>query len=255
MKSYITDRSEISINFKYPDFNDSLFVELRKMTNINLDNLSEIDKMREISGYAHSLFSHGNDKSSLLNPITIIEEARKGKSFRCVEHSFLGAGLLWAYGIPARTIGLKTKDVETREVYAGHYTIEFWNYEFKKWIMIDVQFGIIPKYKEGFLSAFELGEKLDQGLPVKYIPIVKSRFSSEKNSKEYTEWIHKYLYFFDTFLNLKLNTTEENRFSDKRVMLIPLGVNPPKVFQRIFPINAIYTHSVLDFYSLFQNKI
>lgn len=248
MKSYISDHSEISVDFKYPNPGNPLFTELKKMTNINTENLSEIKKVKKISGHAHSLFPHGNDKPSLLSPITIIKEAREGKSFRCVEYSFLTISLLWAYGIPARIVGLKTKDMETRETYAGHVIVEFWSFKFQKWIMIDVQFGIIPKDEKGFLSAVELGEKLDKGLSVEYILVAQSRFSSETDTKKYTEWIHPYLYFFDTPLDLRLETTEQNRLSDKRVMLIPLGVDPPKVFQKIIPINAIYTHSILDFY-------
>lgn len=257
MRSYIIDHSEIAVSFKYPNLNDSLFFELRNITNINIDALSEIEKVKKISGYVHSLFSHnGNNIPSSLDPITIIKEARKGKSFRCVEYSFLAANLLWAYGIPVRTVGLKTKDMETRKKFAGHVIVEFWSFEFQKWIMLDVQFGIILKYKKGFLSAIELGERLDQGLSVECISIVQSRFSSEINTKKqkflnsikYTEWIHQYLYFFDTLLDLRLKTTEQDRISDKRVMLIPIGVNPPKVFQKTIFINAIYTHSILDFY-------
>lgn len=256
MRSYIADQSEISVSFRYPDLNDPLFPELKSITNINVDTLPEIKKVKKISGYVHSLFFHSrSNRLSSLNPITIIKEARGGKSFRCVEHSFLTVSLLWAYGIPARMVGLKTKDMETRETEAGHVIAEFWSSKFQKWIMIDVQFGIIPKYKKDFLSALKLGEKLDQGLTVEYILVSQSRFSPETDTKKYTKWIHPYLYFFDTALNLKslANTTEQDRVSDKRLMLIPLGVVPPKVFQKTISINAIYTHSILDFYPPYQN--
>jgi hypothetical protein len=248
MKSYITDRSEISISFKYPNFKDPLFPKLRSIANLEVANLPEAEKVKKISGYAHSLFSHGNDIPSLLDPIIIIKEVREGKSFRCVEHSYLATSLLFAYGMPARIVGLKTKDAETREICAGHVVVEFWSAEFKKWIMVDVQFGIIPKYEKDFLSAIELGEKLDQNLPVEYVSIARPCFFSGEESKKYTEWIHPYLYFFDTPLDLKLKTTEKKRFSSKRIMLIPIGATPPKVFQKITPINAVYTHSILDFY-------
>ena len=235
MISYITNRSEISVSFKYPNLNNPLFSELRSITNINVNALAEIEKVKRISGYAHSLFFHSrSNKASLLNPITIIKEAREGKSFRCVEHSFLTVSLLWAYGIPSRMVGLKTKDMETKESDAGHVVVEFWSFKFQKWIMIDVQFGIIPKYERDFLAAIELGEKLDQGLAVEYILVLQSRFSPETDIKKYTKWIHPYLYFFDTVLDLRslINTTEQKRLSDKRLMLIPLRVVPPKVFQK-----------------------
>jgi len=257
MRFYITNHSEISVSFEYPNLNDPLFSALRNITSININTLPEIEKVKKISGYAHSLFPHSRSNTpSLLNSVTIIKEAHEGKSFRCVEHSFLTVDLLWAYGIPARMVGLKTKDMETRESDAGHVVVEFWSFKFQKWIMIDVQFGIIPKYKKDFLSAVELGEKLDKGLTVEYILVLQSRFSPETDIKKYTKWIHPYLYFFDTVLNLKssINTTEQKRLSDKRLMLIPLRAVPPKVFQKTIPIiNTIYTHSILDFYPSYQN--
>lgn len=251
MQKYNTTTSELSIDFKYPDINDPLFSDLRNNVKIDLKtDAGDLDKVKIISGFVHNLFTHnGDSKPSSLNPLTILKEARQGKSFRCVEYSLLTTALLWAYEIPARIVGLKTSDVGIREFGAGHVVVEFWSTEFQKWIMIDVQAGIIPKYKDVYLSAFELREETEQNSILEYIPINNSRFS-KTDSEKYTEWIRQYLYFFDTPLETTFSQTytEENRLAEEKLILIPLGVEPPKVFQKVIPINAVYTHSVLDFY-------
>ncbi len=250
MESYITNRSEISVDFVYPDKDNKIFFELGNLVKIDIDPLElEINLVKKIAGYVHALFRHdGNNKPSLLNPITVIREAKLGKSFRCVEYSFLVMSICWAYNIPARIIGLKTKDVETRKTYAGHVVVEFWSKEYEKWIMVDVQIGIIPRYKEEYLSAVELGEMIYKNLNINYELIDGSRFSESTRKDAYAEWIKQYLYFFDTALRIKLSISEEERLQEKKLMLIPLKSIPPKLFQRTIPIHALYTHSVLDFY-------
>lgn len=252
MQKYITDTSEIDFDFQYPDLDSYVFSELKNITQINFDiETDELEKVKIIAGYTHNLFSHnGNNIPSSCDPITIINEAKQGKSFRCVEYSYLTTTLLWAYKIPARIIGLKTNNMETREAGAGHVVIEFWSNEFQKWIMADVQAGIIPKADGVCLSAFEFGEKIDQNRNIEFVLINNSRFSIGNDKQKYIEWIKEYLYFFDTPIRMNLfeNYSEKDRLQEQKVMLIPLGISPPQVFQKIFPINAVYTHSVLDFY-------
>lgn len=252
MQKYIIDKPEIDFNFQYPNTNDHIFTELKNITKIDFNiETNELDKVKIIAGYVHNLFSHnGNNKPSSLNPIEIINEARQGKSFRCVEYSYLTTALLWAHNIRARIIGLKTEDMSIRESSAGHVVVEFWNTEFKKWIMIDVQEGVIPKSENILLSAFEFGEKIDKNLAINFITVINSRFSTIKDIGEYINWIRQYLYFFDTPIKniFSEKLTEEDRLKEQKIMLIPIDIEPPKVFQKISPINAIYTHSVLDFY-------
>src|SRR3712207_6273925 len=112
MQKYNTDTSEVDFHFKYPIANDPHLVALKNLADIKLDtNNGELKNAKVIIGYAHNLFTHdGDNVPSAANPLTILKEAQAGKSFRCVEYSILATGLLWAYGIPARTIGLKTRD-------------------------------------------------------------------------------------------------------------------------------------------------
>lgn len=257
MSKYITDESEIDLKFIYPDINDPVFEELRSICNIKIDaNSDGLEKARAITGYVHNLFTHDGDAiPPSFDPITIINEARAGKSFRCVEYSFLATTLLWAYDIPARMIGLKTKDVETRKYGAGHVVIEFWDSDNNHWSMCDVQAGIIPEFQNKPLSAVALGQAYDTDQPVEVNPLPGSRFGSTPNFKDnesYKNWIHEYFYFFDTPLQTKLSYSGDEMKTEQRIMLVPKGVNPPLLFQNMFKMNMLYTHSTHDFHPIFS---
>jgi hypothetical protein len=243
---------ELKIGFEYPSFDDPMLAELRDIAKVELDRgNSELEKARAVIGYAHGLFTHNGDNTpSSSDPLTIIKEAQSGKSFRCVEYSLLATALLWAHGIPARTVGLKTSDVETREYGAGHVVIEFWDSELNKWIMSDVQAGIIPTSDNKPLSAVELEQNMQQAAPLSYLPVQGSRFGaggSFADMPAYEQWLKEYLYFFDT----PVHTTfaDVDRREEQIAMLVPLGVASPKMFQNMFEMNAVYTHSVADFYA------
>jgi hypothetical protein len=243
--------SKTSICFRYPEPSDPILSELKKLAGIDIaPDHTQLDKARIILGYVHELFSHnGYNQPSANDPITILKEAKSGKSFRCVEYSLIGVALLWAYGIPARTIGLKTRDVETRECGAGHVVVEFWDKDFDKWVMCDVQKGVIPQIKGRPLSALELGQAISQKVSIDFSPVQKShaaKSNSPANEQSYTNWISEYLYFYDTPLETTFAVTDRRK--QKIVMLVPLGVEPPKIFQNSFAMNLTPTYNAQDFY-------
>ncbi len=243
---------ELKIGFEYPSVDDPVLAELRDIAKVELDRSdNELVKARAVIGYAHSLFTHNGDNTpSSSDPLTIVKEAQAGKSFRCVEYSLLATALLWAHDIPARIVGLKTSDVETREYGAGHVVIEFWDSELNKWIMSDVQAGIIPTYDNKPLSAVELGQNMQKPAPLSYLPVQGSRFGTDSSFADmpaYEQWVKEYLYFFDTPVHITF--ADVDRRGEQIAMLVPLGVASPKMFQNMFEMNAIYTHSVADFYA------
>jgi hypothetical protein len=254
MPIYNTDTPEVNFEFKYPVEDDPIFSELRNIADIKLSpTTTELEQCKTVIGYAHNLFAHnGDNEPSSFDPLTIIKEAKAGKSFRCVEYSLLATALLWAYGVPSRMIGLKTSDVETREYGAGHVVIEFWSRERQKWIMCDVQAGIILKADDALLSAFELGQKINQKQPLDYVLVDHSRFIAGPydNKPSYVEWVGEYLYFFDTPIETIFAPIDKRK--EQIAMLVPLNVAPPKMFQGMFKMNAVYTHSVIDFYPAFK---
>lgn len=252
MKKYIEDKKCVEVNFQYPDMESAYFKDLSHFANISIsENILEIDKVKIISGYVHNLFSHNGDNvPSLMDPVTIINEARQGKSFRCVEYSYLAQALVLANGIVARIIGLKTKDVEIRLSGAGHVVLEFWSKDFLKWVMVDVQEGVIPVSNGVPLSCFEFANRIENGKDFEFNNVTDSKFNIEKDSNEYADWVKQYLYYFDTGVEVfSINITDQDRFTKQKIMLIPIDEIGPKIFQNKIPIiNTIYTNSLLDFY-------
>jgi hypothetical protein len=255
-KSNGTEKAAIS--FIFPDAADPVLAALRDRADLRFDgSASDMEKALTVIGYAHGLFTHDGDSEPTANdPLTIIDEALAGGSFRCVEYSLLATALLWAYGIPARKIGLKTSDVETREYGAGHVVIEFWDQEGQKWVMCDVQAGLVLESADVYLSAHELGETIKNSGDITPIPVNRSRFktthSSFQSVKDYTDWVNEYLCFIDAPL---VTDFEGGDLREQRiVMLVPEGVTPPKRFQDIFDMNALYTHDPNAFYPLFSRR-
>lgn len=252
MPEYNTISSVQTIPFVRPNPADQILEEIKKLAQIEIpSNASEIVRACLLIGYAHSLFTHsGNNLPSANDPLTILKEAQSGQSFRCVEYSLLASALLCAYDIPARLIGLKTSDVETREYGAGHVVIEFWSNDLQKWIMSDVQAGILLDTNSSLLSAFELGEAIHNSKPIGYSQVTWSRFKDSEpydGHSTYANWIQEYLYFYDT--PLEYDFKHKDRSKERIVMLVPEDATPPKMFQGIFAMNVQYTQSVLDFYA------
>lgn len=249
---YDTETHGNALGFTYPSPNDPVLQQLRKSAAITLaDESSEIVKASIIIGYVHTLFTHdGNSVPSVNDPLTILTEAKAGKSFRCVEYSVLAHAIMWAYGISARIMNLKTSDVETREYGAGHVVLEFWSEDLQKWIMSDVQAGIFPESDWLLLSAFELGQAVHAGKKIEYSGVMNTRFDTDQpygDEPSYTDWIREYLYFYDTPLHQTFE--HKDRSKERIVMLVPQDVTPPKRFQNLFDMNVQYTHSVQDFYA------
>lgn len=243
---------EPALHFQYPIQNDPMLNQLRDTADIKIDlQEDDLEKAKNIIGYAHRLFSHDGDNTpTSADPLTILTEAQAGQSFRCVEYSTLAAGLLWAHGIPTRTIGLKTRDVETREYGAGHVAIEFWSHDHQKWIMSDVQAGVIPYEGDEPLSALELAQGLDAHASIEFAPVLGSKFSDTSpfgDKANYTEWIKEYLYYIDT--PVKLTLGNEDKREQLIAMLVPVGEIPPQMFQNMFKMNAVYTNEASEFYT------
>lgn len=255
MSNYNTETYEINPHFKYSIADNSSLARLRQLADINIGSgTSEFHNAEAIVGYVHQLFAHdGDNEPSSADPLTILSEAKAGQSFRCVEYSILAVGLLWAHRIPARTIGLKTSDVETRKYGAGHVVIEFWSVDYNKWAMCDVQAGIIPTYDKIPISAYELASYLQSNEDVIFSPIKYSRFKQNArygDKESYKEWIKEYLCFIDTPLDLTLDNGDRRK--QQIVMLVPNDKKYPISFQGLFDMNALYTHSVKDFYPVIQ---
>ena len=217
---------------------------------VNLDSIinQEIDPTAiaiKLTDYTHNQWKHnGNNTPTKFEGLTILEEAKRGKQFRCVEYSILLTELLNASNIPARQIGLKTKNVETQKTGAGHVAVEYFDEKLQKWIYADAQFNVIA-FKDGTpLSSVELQEAIKNDAKI----TVSNQ--SSKHVNKFKNWIGKYLYYFDTAFDQRVKNEDRFSYNGKtKLMLVPKGAKEPQKFQINSEIkNVIYTNSLAEFY-------
>lgn len=85
MNTYNETTKELDFHFQYPIESNPVLAELRAVASIDLPDADELEKAKAIIGYAHKLFTHnGGNEPSAADPLTILQEAKSGKSFRCV---------------------------------------------------------------------------------------------------------------------------------------------------------------------------
>ena len=207
----------------------------------------DMDKAFKILNWVHRQWNHDGNNEPLKNDaISILEESKEGKNFRCVEYGIVSVACLNAVGLKARKLSLKTKDVETTQYGAGHVVAEVFLNDLKKWVLIDGQFDAMPVLNGIPLNAVEfqkaIGENYDQ---------LEIKTSSDTPKEDYTNWIYPYLYNFDALFDNREGIKDKQLIDGKSsLMLVPLGAKCPTVFQIKFPIDYVkYTHLLEDFYA------
>ena len=208
---------------------------------------TDMDKTIKILNWVHGQWKHnGSNQPQRHDAISILEEAREGKKFRCVEYGIVVSACLNAVGLKARVIGLKTKDVETRKRSAGHVGAEVFLNDLKKWVFVDGQFNAMPVLNGVPLNAVEFQKAIAENFDKLEIK------SLSKISKEtYTDWVYPYLYYFDVaFDNREGIGNKQSIDGKKSLLLVPLGAKFPTVFQVKYPVDYVkYTYSLEDFYA------
>ena len=209
--------------------------------------VNDYEKVKTVRKWVRNLWAHdGWNQPSQNDPLTILREAAEGRNFRCVEYAIVTCGVLTALGVPARTMSLKTQDVETREVGASHVVLEAYLKSLRKWVFVDSQWDVTPFLQEEPLNAVEL-----QHAMVTQPELLRLDTSSDTEGSEYLTWIAPYLFYFDVPFDNRI--TAQNslwRLEDlNHLMLVPLGAPEPTTFQRNWSLKGVkYTHSVRTFY-------
>ncbi len=254
--AFSDEESTKGYQFYYSDTLDNEYLrELRQ--NYGLDTLtstlpSEIEKIKTILHWSSSQWEHnGSNTPSKSDALTILKEVEAGKQFRCVEYGILASASLNSIGIRARVLSLKTRDVEKIKYGAGHVVTEVCSNEYFKWIFIDPQFDVLPVLKGVPLNAVEFQKAI---LTEKQnIELHNSKGKVEQESVDgYINWIGKYLYFFDVGFDQRIDFSVNRKRYDGNtgLMLVPLGVDNPSIFQRKYKIDyCIYTNSINEFYA------
>lgn len=232
-------------NFRWSSSENDYLKSLSEEFGLNeiiRDKETDLEKILAVTDWTNKLWSHsGSNQPEQTDSISIYREATEhNRNFRCVEYAIVLTGSLNALDFPSRVLALKTKDVETRKSGAGHVVTETYSRDFAKWIFIDPQWNAIPVLNDIPLNAVEFQQTLvDNRNEIEIIG-----FNNRKRVL-YFNWIAEYLYYFDTNLDQRY----VNNSSPQKLMLVPVGANEPKVFQRNFPIeNMCYTNSIAEFY-------
>jgi len=239
------------LKFWYEQTDNNEYLELLR-SKFPIDSLikdahSDMNKTLKILNWVHRQWRHdGSNQPRKNDAISILEEAREGKNFRCVEYGIVVAACLNSVGLKARTLALKTKDVETTSSGAGHVATEVFLNDLQKWVFIDGQFDVMPVLNGIPLNAVEFQKTI-----VENFDQLEIRTSSDVSKNFYTNWIYPYLYYFDVPFDNREGIEDVQLIDGKSsLMLVPLGAKNPTVFQINFPINNVkYTHSLVDFYA------
>lgn len=243
--------------FEYADtIGNEYLHELR--TDYGLDTLTsnlsnDFDKIKTILDWTHQQWEHsGSNTPSKSDPLTILEEAKEGSNFRCVEYGIVSSAGLNSIGINSRVIGLKTADVEKVKSGAGHVVAETYSKELNKWIFIDGQFNAIPVLNDLPLNGVEFQKAITESIDSLTIVNKNGKFSEEEKGK-YINWISKYLFYFDVSFDNRYNPDiEKYMISGKsKLMLVPLNAEQPTIFQRKYNLDyCLYTNNENDFYQI-----
>ena len=228
--------------------------ELKNEYNIELlvnGEKSDIDKIKSILDWTSRQWEHnGSNNPTKQDALTILKEAQEGKRFRCVEYGIVATAALNSVGIPARTLGLKTRDVEKVMRGAGHVVSEVYSKELDKWIFIDPQFNIIPTLNGYPLNGVEFQKEIfNKNAELKLIN--KQGELTKEDSDNYIKWVGKYLFYFDVLFDQKtLNSSKIKTINGMtKITLVPVGYKEPRIFQRRYKIDySYYTNSLNDFY-------
>jgi len=216
------------------------------------DAMTDTERAKSIVHWVHKQWRHhGGNEPRKRDAISILEEVKEGKRFRCVEYTIVASACLNAIGLKTRPLGLMTKDVERRKSGAGHGVCEVFLNDLNKWVFIDPQWDALPILNRIPLNAVEFQQAIANhvdGLEIQ---------SSKISKKRYIDWIFPYLYFFNISFDNRVGVSvSKNTINGKpNIMLIPVGAGNPTVFQGKHKIGyALYTNSINDFYAPPRNS-
>jgi hypothetical protein len=240
-----------NLQFWYEQNNNNEYLNLLR-SKYPIDRLvknlkTDTEKTLCVMNWVHNQWKHnGNNEPQKNDAISILQEVKEGKNFRCVEYATVTTTCLNSIGLKARVLGLKTKDVETTPYGAGHVLLEVFLNDLNKWIVIDPQWNAMPLLNNLPLNAVEFQIAITEDYNR-----LEIRSWSGLSKRIYADWIYPYLYYFDiSFDNREGKGAKENKVNRKKsLMLVPFGAINPSVFQIKHKIDdCLYTNSLIDFY-------
>lgn len=244
-------KKDSGLRFWYEDNKNNTYLnDLLAMYPLNeliRNSKTDTERALQILHWVNKQWAHnGNNESAKSDAISILQEAKQGKLFRCVEYAIVTKACLNAIGLRARVLNLKTKNAETAQLGAGHVLAEVYLNDLKKWALLDGQFDAMPVLNDVPLNAIEF-QKAITGNSNK----LKIITSSNLDKDYYVDWIYPYLYYFDSYFDNRegMKSIKQKNKGKTGLMFVPSGAKEPHVFQIKNKIeNCLYTNSVKDFY-------
>lgn len=239
-------------DFIFPDpVNSTALIELRskhETDHLIKGTTSDLQRAMIILNWTHGKWEHNpENRPTSSDALTILNEADQGAQFRCVEYGIVLSAALNSIGIPTRTLGLKTRDVETTKYGAGHVVSEAYLPDLNKWVFLDGQLNYIPFLGSKPLNAVEYQQAIVAQKDEIKLMNQQGQLTLKK-TKSYVDWVGKYLYYFDTYFDHTEQSTMRCN-GKKKLMLYPLNTRPPRIFQIKDSINnCLYTNNLKDFY-------
>lgn len=212
-----------------------------KLDELISDATTDLERVRLICDWVHSLWQHSNTPTkSLTNVIDIIEAGRKGERFSCSEYAGVVAACLNAVGISAREVIMMHPEVDTMLIGSSHVVAEAYLRDAGAWVFVDAQKNVVPTLDDKPLNTVEFQRALQRREPV-------LDFSIDGEIDAYPLELSESMYFLRA--RLESLVLANPRFTGA-AMLVPDGTQAPTAFQRVAPIQGdLVTTSLKAFYA------
>jgi len=152
-----------------------------QLDTVLLGGATELMQLARLRDWVHSRFRHHSSNfPAEFDSLYILEQAKRGEQYRCVEYSFLLADVYRAMGWPARLVRLEG-------ARGAHVVTEVYSPGFGKWILMDGQHA---------------AHVLRKGVPVSVYEFQQAVLSSQDSelspqhvdeTLDYVEWNTGYL--------------------------------------------------------------
>lgn len=245
-----TKEKQLDLQIQYSSRSNEVL--LKKLRNsYELDKLideekSDYENIINVQSWVYSRWDHDSENIAKKNDVFyILEQAAKGKRFRCAEYSTVSKACLQALGFTVRELWLRSRDEELVKRNSCHVMNEIYLKDLKKWFFMDPCFDIMIKKNGIPLNAVELLQSLLNGEELEVI-----NPSNEITCEEYLEKIGPFLFYFSTSLNKeKSGILDLINGSRDELILVPVQEETSAFFKKnINKRNSITTNSIADFY-------
>jgi len=231
-----------------PDRLDSgEYVALRQYADLRLKTRlrDELDNIYTLAAWVHRRWRH--DPYGMAPPqassLDILHAAERGARFSCTEYSKVLRDIFRAYGYISRAATLQAPGIAYGGLGSAHVAVEVYSSQLDKWIFLDPQWGMYPRYKGQPISIYEYYRLKKQGREqeVSFNPFQENMIADvAREASDYRAFLDQHL----GYLSVDLLADEER----VHVLLALQGESWPLTFQGL-PRNAqIFSDDPQDAY-------